>query len=180
MKSFTIFIALALFLICTQFALSQDTTSELVKGKYYEDEQVELIEGTWIGTSGADSLVIRLRSQKQYLGELDIYIDELVGYHSYWRDGELIESSQGAEELSIQGAYIKEKPSFHIKGMFFNIYNDEFGYFTMELESPEDTTAMWHLSDSRGVIFTTSYDSTDKSEESKFRVPQKMVLRKIE
>ncbi|MGI8950142.1 MAG: DUF6705 family protein [Chitinophagaceae bacterium] len=70
------------------------TKAQPAPGSYTKDTALNKFVGTWIYQSDTDQVIIVLQKQKIYFQPpLNCYADALVGWHSYTKNGQNIESS---------------------------------------------------------------------------------------
>jgi hypothetical protein len=132
------------------------------EGSYTQNLELDKFVGTWIWTSGNDTMKIVLQKQKvHYKTPFNFDRDQLLGWHSYKKNGVLIESCLqfagqlfGTSPLSLYGSTTNPRQirftSF--KDITKNKRSDRL-FFTMLRNST--TQAQWKLEESHGMRYGT-------------------------
>lgn len=115
-----IYITIILLLCGFQVSFSQVV---LEKGKYYSSPELKHFEGTWVGTTASDSLVIKLELEKVYAEVTGVYLDQLKGNYFYSKNGKIIVNNLGADNFTItNGSKLKEEPGAVLRFFFEMLY----------------------------------------------------------
>ncbi len=161
-------ISIILFLLFNSACFAQ------VKGQYYELPELKKVEGTWIGSSdGSDSLIFEIKSSKEFLKGVDVYMDILIGRYLYFKNNVLIDSN------SIRGN-IKSDSNIILAFVFAENVKQKLGDLNLELSSLQSKEARWILKNREGVyLLREDGRNLDGSmHHNDFSVPTKIVLKK--
>jgi hypothetical protein len=154
--------------------------ANLEKGKYFPVQELRKIEGTWSGsTKSSDSLVIELKSSKEFLKGPDIYTDQLTGTYTYYKNGQLV--SKSSNDSSLKSGSIKSSQNSEtavITFIFYDNVKDKLGDLKLELTALDSKDARWILRNQEVKVINGFY--AGKPWDPGFSVPTEMTLRKLQ
>lgn len=117
-------------LICLLFLITTTITygQEIKKGVYIQDSGLAKFEGTWVGTKGKDTLFIKFTERKVHFEGPDVYVDLILGWHSYTSKNRVIvdklhQFGEGKDTATLRGGSNSSNPD--ILNLTFNDPNRE-------------------------------------------------------
>ncbi|MEO1023897.1 MAG: DUF6705 family protein [Bacteroidota bacterium] len=177
MKSLSYLVILVFLTTCRSSAQEIDWNSVQFPDYYH-------FAGTWVGTTdGSDSLIVKLEVVQSYLESYDRYFDQLAGQYSYYKHGQLVESSFSSEEQALSAGglrYVKGNSGAGFLSFLFRSYpDDNWGRVTVWLTEKYPDEGVWELShrNKHGMVRT---NDQPKRIVIPFNIPTKITLRKVE
>ncbi len=138
------------------FFLSVVAFSQIAQpGSYTPDTTMGKFAGTWRWVSGNDTVVMVLQKQKLiHPAPYNFYSDNLIGWHTYIKNGKLKESSMShmnTPEDTFATIHIGISYGTKLRGAFHDLTNHKWGDMFFNLQANSTTKATLTLQDSEGV-----------------------------
>lgn len=171
------YLIIAALLTISSFSVAQGNLEE---GKYIPIPELKEMEGLWAGSSNtSDSLIIELKSKKEFLRGPNIYIDQLSGKYYYYKNGLLIEESP--EKSLSSGSISQKNPSILLSFTFWDNRKQKAGDIIIDVATFKSTSAKWNLNNKEGIVIIKADGKTvdGKIRDQNFSIPTEMILTKI-
>jgi hypothetical protein len=142
------------------------------KGKYYPNPEQSVFDGEWVYSKNGEVFKITIKNQQQYYKEVEFSTDKVEGYHSYTKDGKVLQSSYGGEKTLTLGS-IKGSNNKTLSFFFKDLASGVTGTAKLELLPNKKNVAKWTLSHKE----TVRINATEPIKE--FEVPREAIFQRI-
>lgn len=133
--------------------------------------------GTWAGSNGQDSLVIKLKKEKFYFESLNMYLNRLIGKYYHYRNGKLISNNFETQKNTLLHGTLSNLSTgeSYLDFTFIDLNKNKKGHLLLIFINDSQDTVRWKLLN-KERIFVAEQKPKDWTE---FSVPKRMILYKI-